>query len=118
MLGLTFFLLFILRLRTIGQISQSAPSTGKLSYGRKSGKHISNCQQHSGQVAADPTTPLLWVLRDNLGLSGTKFGCGQGLCGACTVLLNGEAVRSCQVTLKAVKQAKVVTIKGFERINT
>jgi len=65
------------------------------------------------QVAADPSTPLLWILRDNLGLTGTKIGCGQGLCGACTVLLDGEAIRSCQVTLKAVKQAKVITIEGL-----
>ncbi len=65
------------------------------------------------QVTANSSTPLLWILRDNLGLTGTKFGCGQGLCGACTVLLDGEAVRSCQLALKAVKQAKVVTIEGI-----
>ena len=50
-------------------------------------------------VTADPDTPLLWVLRDALGLTGTKYGCGVGVCGACTVLLGGQAVRSCQIPL-------------------
>ena len=51
-------------------------------------------------VDADPDTPLLWVLRDHLGLTGTKFGCGAALCGACTVHVEGEATRSCAVSLK------------------
>ena len=61
----------------------------------------------------DPTTPLLWVLRDHLGLTGTKYGCGIAQCGACTVHLNGEAVRSCQVEIKDATGADVVTIEGL-----
>src|ERR1043165_4632852 len=61
----------------------------------------------------DPDTPLLWVLRDRLGLTGTKFGCGVGVCGACTVHLNGEAVRACMTPLSAVAGQKVVTIEGL-----
>lgn len=63
-------------------------------------------------VDADPDTPLLWVLRDELDLVGTKFGCGQALCGACTVHLDGAPVRSCQTALGDVGDAKVVTIEG------
>ncbi len=64
-------------------------------------------------VASESDTPLLWVLRDELGLSGTKFGCGQGLCGACTVHLDGEATRSCSVPLSEVASRKIVTIEGL-----
>ena len=64
-------------------------------------------------VDADPETPLLWVLRDHLGLTGTKFGCGWGLCGACTVHLDGEAVRSCRTPVSQVGAAKVTTIEGL-----
>lgn len=64
-------------------------------------------------VDASPETPLLWVLRDHLGLTGTKFGCGWGLCGACTVHLDGEAVRSCRTPLSEVGTAKVTTIEGL-----
>ncbi|MEP5568969.1 MAG: (2Fe-2S)-binding protein [Halioglobus sp.] len=64
-------------------------------------------------VEAELDTPLLWVLRDGLQLRGTKFGCGKGLCGACTVHLDGRAVRSCQMTLAAVKDAEVKTIEGL-----
>jgi aerobic-type carbon monoxide dehydrogenase small subunit (CoxS/CutS family) len=53
-------------------------------------------------LTADPERMLLWVLRTDLGLTGTKFGCGEGFCGACTVVVNGEAVRSCQTPLKTV----------------
>jgi isoquinoline 1-oxidoreductase subunit alpha len=60
-----------------------------------------------------PDTPLLWVLRDHLGLTGTKFGCGRGLCGACTVHLDGRAVRSCQTPLGSVGSKKVTTIEGL-----
>ncbi len=62
---------------------------------------------------ATPETPLLWALRDDLGLTGTKFGCGEGLCGACTVHLDGEAVRSCQVTVGEVGARAVTTIEGL-----
>lgn len=64
-------------------------------------------------VDADPSTPLLWVLRDHLGLTGTKYGCGVAQCGACTVHLNGEAIRSCQVPLDGLAGAEVVTIEGL-----
>jgi len=64
-------------------------------------------------VDADPDTPLLWVLRDHLQMTGTKFGCGAALCGACTVHLDGTAVRSCQTPLKAVSNKKVVTVEGL-----
>jgi isoquinoline 1-oxidoreductase subunit alpha len=60
-----------------------------------------------------PGTPLLWVLRDTFGLTGTKFGCGMGLCGACTVHLNGGAVRSCQTPIETVAAKKVTTIEGL-----
>lgn len=63
-------------------------------------------------IDADPDTPLLWVLRDQLDLTGTKFGCGEGLCGACTVHLNGEAVRSCQTTLADAEGSEVTTIEA------
>ena len=64
-------------------------------------------------VEADPSTPLLWILRDNLGLTGTKYGCGIAQCGACTVHLNGNAVRSCSLPLESIKGADVVTIEGL-----
>jgi isoquinoline 1-oxidoreductase subunit alpha len=66
-------------------------------------------------LEADPDTPLLWILRDQLGLTGTKFGCGAGLCGACTVHLNGRAVRACQTRVNAVGSKKITTIEGLSR---
>ncbi len=63
----------------------------------------------------DPSTPLLWVLRDHLGMTGTKFGCGIAQCGACTVHLNGEAARSCSVPAEAASGADVVTIEGLAK---
>jgi isoquinoline 1-oxidoreductase alpha subunit len=65
------------------------------------------------RVEADPSTPLLWVLRDHLGMIGTKFGCGIAQCGACTVHLNGEAIRSCQVPLDSIQGANITTIEGL-----
>jgi isoquinoline 1-oxidoreductase alpha subunit len=64
-------------------------------------------------VEAEPDTPLLWVVREHLKLTGTKFGCGSGLCGACTVHLDGVAVRSCQVPFEQVGGKKVTTIEGL-----
>lgn len=61
----------------------------------------------------DPETPLLWILRDSLGLTGTKFGCGKGVCGACTVIVGKLAVRSCQTKLKEVGAQAVTTIEGL-----
>lgn len=65
------------------------------------------------QVDVEPDTPLLWVLRDTLGLTGTRFSCGAGLCGSCTVHLNGEAVRSCILPISAVAGANITTIEGL-----
>ncbi|WP_159473136.1 (2Fe-2S)-binding protein [Dyadobacter sp. 3J3] len=68
---------------------------------------------HSYETDVAEETPLLWVLRDNLGLTGTKFGCGIAQCGACTVHLDGEAVRSCVLPVSAVGKRKVTTIEGL-----
>lgn len=64
-------------------------------------------------VTASPDTPLLWILRDVLGLTGSKFGCGLGVCGACTVLVDGEPVRSCMSTAPEVAGKRVTTIEGL-----
>jgi isoquinoline 1-oxidoreductase alpha subunit len=64
-------------------------------------------------IDADPKTPLLWVIRDRLGLTGTKYGCGAGLCGACTVHIDGKAVRSCQTQMSEVENTFVTTIEGL-----
>ena len=66
-------------------------------------------------VQIDPTQTLLWVLRNHFELTGTKFGCGSGYCGACTVLINNEAVRSCTLTVGEVAGKKVVTIEGLAK---
>ena len=65
------------------------------------------------KVDVDPDTPLLWVIRENLGLTGTKFGCGMAQCGACTVHLNGEPIRSCITPVAQVEGKKVTTIEGL-----
>ena len=65
------------------------------------------------QVEADENMPLLWVLRDILGMEGTKYGCGVGSCGACTVHLNGSAVRSCQLPISALAGMEITTIEGL-----
>ena len=69
-------------------------------------------------VEAEPATPLLWVVREHLKLSGTKFGCGSGLCGACTVHIDGKAARSCQISLADVAGKKVTTIEGLSANNS
>ena len=67
----------------------------------------------SQSVEVDPQMPLLWVLRDTLNMTGTKFGCGMALCGACTVHINGEAARSCITPISAVAGKKITTIEGL-----
>ena len=64
-------------------------------------------------IDADPSTPLLWVLRDHLGMTGTKFGCGIAQCGACTVHVDGMATRSCQVPVESINGATITTIEGL-----
>ena len=71
-----------------------------------------NGESHTVDVA--PDTPLLWVLRDHLNLVGTKYGCGMGLCGACTVHLNGEPIRSCQTPVATIGARAVTTIEGLD----
>jgi isoquinoline 1-oxidoreductase subunit alpha len=68
---------------------------------------------YAQQVDVDPDTPLLWVLRDTLGLTGTKYGCGIAQCGACTVHIDGVATRSCSMPVNAVGAAKITTIEGL-----
>ncbi len=63
----------------------------------------------------DPSTPLLWVIREKVGLTGTKFGCGAGLCGACSVHLNGNVVRSCVLPVAAVNEQEITTIEGLSK---
>jgi nicotinate dehydrogenase subunit A len=70
-----------------------------------------NGQQHS--VDVDPTTPLLYVLSDDLGLNGPKFGCGLGQCGACTVIVKGQAIRSCITPVKTVEGSEITTLEGL-----
>lgn len=70
------------------------------------------------QAAVDSDTPLLWVLRDHLGLVGTKYGCGIAQCGACTIHLNGEATRSCVLPVSAIGKSKVTTIEGLSANGT
>jgi len=65
------------------------------------------------EVLIDPTLTLLWVLRNQFGLTGTKFGCGEGFCGSCTILIDNEPVRSCQLSVGDVEGKKVVTIEGL-----
>jgi isoquinoline 1-oxidoreductase alpha subunit len=76
-----------------------------------------NINKHSYQVDASPDMPLLWVIRDLIGLTGTKFGCGVAQCGACTVHLNGEAVRSCVTKVSRAVGKQVITIEGLSANN-
>lgn len=70
------------------------------------------------EVHAEPDTPLLWVIRDEIGMTGTKFGCGMALCGACTVHLDGVAVRSCQTPVSSVAGKQVSTVESLSRDNS
>ncbi len=72
----------------------------------------------STQVDVDPSTPLLWVLREQVGLTGTKYGCGVAQCGACTVHIDGTAVRSCVMPVSAVEGKKITTIEGLAQGKT
>jgi isoquinoline 1-oxidoreductase alpha subunit len=72
---------------------------------------VINGQSHSIEV--DPNTPLLWVIREQIGLTGTKYGCGIAQCGACTVHVDGEAVRSCSLPVSAAEGKKITTIEGL-----
>ena len=77
-----------------------------------------NINGHDMQVDADPATPLLWVLRDNLNMTGTKFGCGAALCGACTVHLTDQPIRSCVTPISSAVGQKITTIEamGADRV--
>ena len=76
-----------------------------------------NINQKNYEVDVNPNMPLLWVIRDVIGLTGTKYGCGVAQCGACTIHLNGEAVRSCITTVKRADGQQVVTIEGLSKNN-
>jgi isoquinoline 1-oxidoreductase subunit alpha len=67
------------------------------------------------QVDVDPSTPVLWVLREHLNMQGTKYGCGVAMCGACTIHLNGNAVRSCQLPVSAIGNSEITTIEGLSK---
>ena len=77
-----------------------------------------NVNGKSVTVKAEDDTPLLWVIRDEVGLTGTKFGCGAGLCGACTVQLDGAPIRSCQTPVSAAAGKKITTVESLSRNNT
>ena len=76
-------------------------------------KYVIRINGKNQEVTASGDMPMLWVLRDLLGMKGTKFGCGQALCGACTVHLDGEAVRSCSLPISAVGDGEITTIEGL-----
>jgi isoquinoline 1-oxidoreductase alpha subunit len=76
-----------------------------------------NVNQKTYQLDVDPEMPLLWAIRDFIGLTGTKYGCGVAQCGACTVHLNGEAVRSCVTKVKRAEGQKITTIEGLSQNN-
>jgi isoquinoline 1-oxidoreductase alpha subunit len=76
---------------------------------------IVNGREHTLAATVDPTTPLLWILRDHLKLTGTKYGCGLGLCGACMVHVDGAAARSCVLPVSTVAGKSVITIEGLAR---
>lgn len=74
---------------------------------------ILNINEKEIELNSAPDTPLLWVLRDELGLTGTKYGCGIGFCGTCTVLVDGSAQRSCLLPVSGLEKSKIVTIEGL-----
>jgi len=78
-------------------------------------KYKLNINGDAREVDVDPSTPMLWVLRDHLDLTGTKYGCGVAMCGACTIHLNGNAVRSCQLPVSAIGTKEITTIEGLSK---
>jgi isoquinoline 1-oxidoreductase alpha subunit len=92
------------RYRCRGTVSGSFEGTGMISF---------TVNNRPVRVDADPETPLLWVLRDDLGLTGTKYGCGIALCGACTVHIDGQPVRSCSLPVAAAEGRSLTTIEGL-----
>jgi aerobic-type carbon monoxide dehydrogenase small subunit (CoxS/CutS family) len=74
--------------------------------------------QNYNVTVNDPNTPMLWVIRDLIGLTGTKYGCGQGICGACTVMVNGQAVRTCITTAASLVGDAIITIEGLSPTST
>lgn len=81
-------------------------------------KYTLNINQKNVSVETDPQTPLLWVIRDEVGLTGTKYGCGIAQCGACTIHLNGTPVRSCSIPVSASANQKITTIEGLSSDNS
>lgn len=81
-------------------------------------RHAITVNGRRHEVDVDDDMPLLWIIRDLLGLTGTKFGCGIGVCGACTVLAGGAAVRSCQITAREANGKKFTTIEGLSKDNS
>lgn len=81
-------------------------------------KYTLSVNGKSMSVEADADTPMLWVLRDHLNILGPKFGCGMAMCGACTIHLNGNAVRSCVLPVSSVANSKIVTIEGLSATGT
>src|SRR4051812_20994785 len=79
---------------------------------------VLNVNGSESRVDADPATPLLWVIRDHLNLTGTKFGCGMAQCGACTIHLDGNAVRSCVLPVNAAVGKSITTIEGLSKDNS
>jgi isoquinoline 1-oxidoreductase subunit alpha len=94
------------------RVNRAAIITGSPG-GRKNMSITFTINGKTAKVEAEPDTPLLWVVRENLMLTGTKFGCGAGLCGACTVHVDGKAVRSCQTAVSQVAGKTVTTIEGL-----
>ena len=75
-----------------------------------------NVNGKTESVSAEPETPLVWILRDEIGLTGTKFGCGVSSCGNCTVHIEGQAARSCQLTVEQVQDKQITTIEGANNL--
>jgi isoquinoline 1-oxidoreductase subunit alpha len=82
------------------------------------GQYTLSVNNKSYKIDADAQTPLLWVIRDEVGLTGTKYGCGMAQCGACTVHLDGVAVRSCSLPVSSVGNKKITTIEGLSKDNS